>query len=114
MNPGVGRAAGTLLFPALSVVALLLGGCTRGPSARLSFNETVQPILSEYCYGCHGPSSSSRKAGLLLDHPEFAYAPHGKFGPAILPRQPERSPLGPRIEAKDPGERIPPPEAHRQ
>ncbi|HKC17394.1 MAG TPA: c-type cytochrome domain-containing protein, partial [Steroidobacteraceae bacterium] len=113
MNPGVGRAAGTLLFPALSVVALLLGGCTRGPSPRLSFNETVQPILSEYCYGCHGPSSSSRKAGLRLDHPEFAYAPHEKFGPAIIPGKPDSSPLVKRIEAKDPEQRMPPPEARK-
>jgi hypothetical protein len=114
MNHGVGRAVGTLFCPALSVVALLLGGCTREPSARLSFNETVQPILSEYCYGCHGPSSSSRKAGLRLDHPEFAYAPHEKFGPAIIPGRPERSPLVKRIEAKDPEERMPPPEAHKK
>src|SRR5260221_5922843 len=113
MNPGVGRAAGTLLFPALSVVALVLGGCTRGPSPRLSFNETVQPILSEYCYGCHGPSSSSRKAGLRLDHPEFAYAPHEKFGPAIIPGKPDSSPLVKRIEAKDPEQRMPPPEARK-
>ena len=114
MNHGVRRAVGGFVCAALSVAALLFGGCTREPSARLSFNETVQPILSEYCYGCHGPSSSSRKAGLRLDHPEFAYAPHGKFGPAIIPGQPERSPLVRRIEAKDPDERMPPPEAHRQ
>ena len=113
MNQGVRRAVDGLFCPVLSVLALLLGGCTREPSARLSFNETVQPILSEYCYGCHGPSSSSRKAGLRLDHPEFAYAPHEKFGPAIIPGQPERSPLVRRIEAKDSDERMPPPEAHK-
>jgi hypothetical protein len=113
MNHGVGRAVGTRFWPALSVVALLLGGCARQSAARLSFNETVQPILSENCYGCHGPSSSSRKAGLRLDHPEFAYAAHEKFGPAIIPGKPERSPLVKRIEAKDPEERMPPPEAHR-
>src|SRR5260221_8775846 len=114
MNHGVRRAGGGLACPALCVAALLLVGCTREPSARLSFNETVQPILSEYCYGCHGPSSSSRKAGLRLDHPEFAYAPHEKFGPGIGLGKPEHSPLGRRIEAKDPDERMPPPEAHRQ
>src|SRR5882672_3576663 len=113
MNPGVRRGVEMRLFPALSVVALLLGGCTREPSTQLSFNETIQPILSENCYGCHGPSSSSRKAGLRLDHPEFAYAPHEKFGPAILPGRPDRSPLVKRIESRDPGERMPPPEARK-
>ena len=93
--------------------ALLLGACGREPSARLSFNEVVQPILSENCYGCHGPSSSSRKAGLRLDHPEFAYAPHASFGPAIVPGKPERSPLVKRIEAHDPAERMPPPETRK-
>lgn len=113
MTPGVRRAVGMLLFPALGAVALLPGGCAREPSARLSFNETIQPILSENCYGCHGPSSSSRKAGLRLDHPEFAYASHEKFGPAIIPGRPDSSPLVKRIEAKDASERMPPPEARK-
>src|SRR5712672_4363808 len=113
MTPGVRRAVGMLLFPALGAVALLPGGCAREPSARLSFNETIQPILSENCYGCHGPSSSSRKAGLRLDHPEFAYASHEKFGPASIPGRPDSSPLVKRIEAKDASERMPPPEARK-
>src|SRR5882672_7862526 len=113
MNPGVRRGVEMRLFPALSVVALLLGGCTREPSAKLSFNESIQPILSENCYGCHGPSSSSRKAGLRLDRPESAFAPHEKFGPAIIPRKPDKSPLVRRIEAANEKERMPPPEAHK-
>jgi mono/diheme cytochrome c family protein len=99
------------------MAALLLAvGCSSGPpggSAAIGSNRTIQPILSENCYACHGPDSGSRKAGLRLDHPEFAYAPHGKFGPAIIPGKPERSPLVKRIEAQDPEERMPPPEAHR-
>src|SRR5688572_14221769 len=79
----------------------LLSGCAPEPRAQLSFNETIQPILSENCYGCHGPDSSSRKAGLRLDRAESAYAPHEKFGPAIVPGKPDRSPLIHRIEAKD-------------
>ena len=95
------------------VLPLLLAGCTRAPEEKLSFNESIQPILSENCYACHGPDSGSRKAELRLDRAQFAYQPHGKFGPAIVPGKPDKSPLVQRIEAKDPQERMPPPEAHK-
>jgi hypothetical protein len=80
---------------------------------KLSFNQSIQPILSENCYPCHGPDPGARKAKLRLDRAEFAYAPHDKSGPAIVPGQPERSPLVRKIEAKNPKDRMPPPEAHK-
>src|SRR5688572_7294712 len=95
------------------LLTLLLAGCTRAPEEQLSFNASIQPILSENCYGCHGPDSGSRKAELRLDRAELAYQPHGKFGPAIVPGEPDKSPLVQRIEAQDPQERMPPPEAHK-
>src|SRR5258708_34558455 len=55
--------------------------------SKLSFNQTIQPILSENCYPCHGPDPGARKAKLRLDRAEFAYAPHDKSGPAIIPGQ---------------------------
>ena len=79
----------------------------------LSFNQSIQPILSENCYPCHGPDPGARKAKLRLDRAEFAYAPHDKSGPAIVPGQPERSPLVRKIQAKNPKDRMPPPEAHK-
>ena len=82
-------------------------------SAKLSFNQTIQPILSENCYACHGPDPGARKAGLRLDRGEFAFAPHEKFGPAIVRGHPDKSPLVRRIESNNPKERMPPPEAHR-
>jgi mono/diheme cytochrome c family protein len=82
-----------------------------GSSAKLSFNQTIQPILSENCYACHGPDPGARKAGLRLDRAEFAFAPHEKFGPAILRGNPDDSPLVRRIESKNAKERMPPPEA---
>jgi Protein of unknown function (DUF1553)/Protein of unknown function (DUF1549)/Concanavalin A-like lectin/glucanases superfamily/Planctomycete cytochrome C len=80
---------------------------------RLSFNETIQPILSENCYACHGPDPGSRKAGLRLDRGEFAFVRHEKYGPAIIRGNPDKSPLVRRIESSNPKERMPPPEAHR-
>jgi mono/diheme cytochrome c family protein len=105
----------TLVFAAGSI------GAARTPSDttnnKISFNDTIQPILSENCYACHGPDPGGRKAGLRLDRAEFAYAPHqdshDKFGPAIIPGNPDKSPLVRRIESKNPRDRMPPPEAHK-
>jgi mono/diheme cytochrome c family protein len=83
------------------------------PAYSVSFNQTIQPILSENCYACHGPDPGARKAGLRLDRAEFAFAPHEKFGPAIIRGNPDKSPLVHRIESDNPKERMPPPEAHR-
>jgi len=80
-------------------------------SPKLSFNETIQPILSENCYACHGPDPGARKAGLRLDRADFAFSPHEKYGPAISRGNPDKSPLVRRIESNDPKERMPPPEA---
>jgi len=84
---------------------------------KLSFNDTIQPILSENCYACHGPDPGARKAGLRLDRGEFAFAPHQdsheKYGPAIIPGNPDKSPLVHRIETKNAKDRMPPPEAHK-
>ena len=81
--------------------------------AQLSFNQTVQPILSENCYACHGPDPSARKAKLRLDRADFAYAPHDKSGPAIIPGRPDKSHFLQKVEAKNPKNRMPPPEAHK-
>ena len=111
-------------FPSFGIVVTVLVGIALAwwiahhaapafSSTRLSFNQTIQPILSENCYACHGPDPGARKAGLRLDRGEFAFAPHEKFGPAILPGNPDKSPLVRRIESSNLKERMPPPEAHR-
>src|SRR5215467_14176957 len=86
---------------------------SKAPAQKLSFNQKIQPILSENCYACHGPDPGARKAKLRLDRAEFAYAPHDKSGPAILPGRPDQSPLVRKIESKNVKDRMPPPEAHK-
>ncbi len=82
-------------------------------SAKLTFNDSIQPILAENCYQCHGPDPGSRKAGLRLDRRESAYAPGKDRGPAIIPGDAEKSALVQRIESQDEDERMPPLEAHK-
>ena len=103
--------AGLIVLSAFAVVWLTHRAATAGNSPRLSFNQTIQPILSENCYACHGPDPGARKAGLRLDRADFAFRPHEKYGPAIVRGKPDKSPLVRRIESDDPKERMPPPEA---
>ena len=80
---------------------------------KLAFNQDIEPILAENCYGCHGPDPGSRKASLRLDRAEFAFAPRGKDGPAIVAGQPDASPLVRRVESRIAKEVMPPAEAHK-
>jgi len=83
------------------------------PTAPLSFNDHVQPILSENCYHCHGPDSSTREARLRLDRRDDAITARGDYDPAIIPGNPAASPLIERILSTDPEEQMPPPETHK-
>src|SRR5260221_10638192 len=51
------------LFFALSVCIICFSGSSAlaATDTPVSFNRQIQPILSEYCYPCHGPDSSTRK-----------------------------------------------------
>ena len=84
-----------------------------GASPRISFNDQIQPILSEYCFHCHGPDAGSREANLRLDRAEYAFRPNEDDVPAIVRGDPERSPLWRRIASRDPHFVMPPPEAHK-
>ena len=80
----------------------------------VDFNRDVRPILSDRCYGCHGPDADKgRKAGLRLD--EFAGATKElKSGDrAIVPGDIEASMMVQRMRTTDPEEIMPPPELHR-
>ena len=93
----------TLLADALSIA----------PTAKLSYNEHILPILAENCFQCHGPDSSTRKAKLRLDSFEFATAPRDDQ-PAIRPGNPKESALIYRITSTDEDERMPPLESHKK
>ncbi len=120
LTQGVSRPLLTMAVAMVGVIAVVVFYAARqrhrvnsADSAKVSFNDTIQPILSENCYACHGLDSAARKANLRLDRADFAYAPHGQMGPAIIPGKPDKSPLIRRIESKDPKQRMPPEESHR-
>jgi mono/diheme cytochrome c family protein len=80
----------------------------------VSFNHTIQPILSTNCYACHGPDASTREANLRLDQREFALLPAESGQPAILEHNLAASPLIERIVTADPMKVMPPPGGHSQ
>ncbi len=82
----------------------------------VSFNEHIQPILSEYCYHCHGPDAKTRypeKEPLRLDLKEEAFLVRDFGSPVIIKGKPEESELVKLIRSKDKAEVMPPPESHK-
>jgi hypothetical protein len=63
------------------------------PAEQLAFFEKkIRPVLSASCYGCHSGESKAGYGGLFLDTRD-ALRRGGDSGPAIVPRDPDRSPL---------------------
>ncbi|PHX79503.1 MAG: hypothetical protein CK541_04810, partial [Opitutia bacterium] len=82
--------------------------------APVDFNREVRPILSDRCYGCHGPDADKgRKAGLRLDEFTGATKKLKSGDSAIVPGDLEKSAMTHRISSTDPEEIMPPPELHR-
>src|SRR5688572_21641501 len=89
--------------------SLLLLGPGQGGRAeeRPDFRRDVQPLLSEFCFECHGPDGGRRQASLRLDVREQAMARLESGVRAIVPGQPGQSELVRRIRS-DGDERMPP------
>src|SRR6185436_7838766 len=82
---------------------------------KVSFNNQIQPIPSEYCYPCHGPDSATRKPKkrpLRLDREQFAFEPREDGKPVILKGHPEASEVMRRLKATD--DDIMPPASERK
>ena len=83
---------------------------------KVSFNEHIQPILSEYCYHCHGPDSGTRrpdKEPLRLDIEADAFKIRDFGASVIIKGKPAESELIKLIKSKDKDEVMPPPESHK-
>ena len=78
------------------------------------FNREVRPILSNYCFKCHGPDDKTRKAKLRLDVREDALKPAKSGDHAIVPGNVDESELVMRIFSKDEDEIMPPPATKKE
>lgn len=82
----------------------------------IDFNEHVRPILTDRCFACHGPDTTTQQAGLRLDGFDWATAalPEHPSLVAIAPGKPAQSELVNRILHTDPNVVMPPPESNLQ
>ncbi|XAM01400.1 PSD1 and planctomycete cytochrome C domain-containing protein [Phycisphaeraceae bacterium D3-23] len=85
------------------------------PERPIDFGRDIRPILSDNCFFCHGPDSAvaEQTGGLRLDSYEGATAERDNADPAIIPGDPDNSPLMRRVLSTNPNTVMPPPESHR-
>jgi len=90
---------------------VLLAGSAAAAPAPL-FHRDVRPILSNYCYRCHGPDAETRAADLRLDQREGLFGEASSGAAIVKPGDAEASELLRRITSHDDAERMPPPDAN--
>ena len=73
-------------------LAAVTATCARGA---VDFKRQIQPVLETNCVGCHGPQKA---AGSLRLTSRQAVLKGGSTGPAVVPGDPEKSPLYRSIE----------------
>jgi mono/diheme cytochrome c family protein len=97
---------------ATTLAALPRGENSVQPS--VDFNRDVRPILSDRCFGCHGPDAEhGRRAGLRLDTEEGSRATLPSGARAIVAGDLDASEAVQRILSDDPDDVMPPPELKR-
>lgn len=97
---------------------LAVAGTAGAPAIpeEISFNEHIQPILSEYCYHCHGPDAGTREPKsepLRLDLESEAFVVREDGKPVIVKGKPKESLLVKLMHEKDPEFIMPPPASHK-
>ena len=102
-----------IILAVLSLFALSKGFSASSSTKNISFNRDIRPILSDNCFGCHGPDEKKRKAKLRLDTREGATAERDKTQ-AIKPKDLAGSELWSRINAKDPDDIMPPSDSNKK
>ncbi len=97
---------------ATDITFLKQQGTSLGTSAAVppspDFATQIRPILSTYCFACHGPDEAKRKANLRLDTRDGAIARNEDGEGAVVPGDVAASHLLARLSTSDKEERMPP------
>ena len=89
-------------------IVLLAWSTVLASAAPIGFSRDIRSILSENCYQCHGPDSTTRKAKLRLDQEADSRVELKSGARAIVPGNLEDSELIHRIATTNAEERMPP------
>lgn len=97
----IGIVALTLtVFAATSFVAGQTGSVGEPTADQVEFFEsTIRPLLANNCFQCHSARTSVPFGGLRLDSLEGLLV-GGDTGPAVVPGQPQNSPIIQRIQGR--------------
>jgi hypothetical protein len=91
-----------------AAAALAFAAPSQAAPASPDFSREVRPILSRYCFKCHGPDEAARKSELRLDSREGATHPAESGDPAINVKDLPKSELIRRVLSDDKDEMMPP------
>jgi Protein of unknown function (DUF1553)/Protein of unknown function (DUF1549)/Planctomycete cytochrome C len=94
-------------MPRIILAFLLTFSPIAHAAAKVDFNRDVQPILSDYCFNCHGPDKANRKGDLRLDVEKEAKMKHDDVTP-IIPRHSADSEIIKRIITTESDDVMPP------
>ena len=100
-----------LLLWILVSVGSGLAGIATAAEPQPDYNRDIRPILSNYCYTCHGPDEQKRQTELRLDQQASATVKLNTGIVAIVPGNSAESELYQRIVSTDATARMPPPDS---
>ncbi|MCX6620900.1 MAG: DUF1549 domain-containing protein, partial [Acidobacteria bacterium] len=92
----------------LALLTLILTFARIADSREIEFNRDVRPILSDKCYGCHGPGAAAKRIPFRLDSEQAAKADLGKGRHAVVDGNVEKSELLRRVATPSKALRMPP------
>ena len=94
----------------ISAMTALLWQMTLSAAPPVDFNDDIRPLLSKYCFQCHGFDPQARQADLRLDTAVGMAAEVTSGQRVVVPGKPSASALFLRVTAADADVRMPPPE----
>ena len=97
----------------MKFVCLILILSSLSTFAEVNFTKEVRPILSKYCFHCHGPDETTREAKLRLDTKDGLFTPRKKRFPIVAGKAHE-SEVFKRMITDDEDDIMPPPEAKKE
>lgn len=108
MKVSICRFGSWALLCAALLCCLVDSGLSGAAEAVPAYDKDVRPILSRFCFKCHGPDELQRQAGLRLDTKDGATVVLESGNRAIVPGNLQASELIRRILTDDTDLRMPP------